>query len=146
VQAAGHSQLIAGTVPCPDSEAVCGDPGALSDTTKLPPYSVAANGLNVTLNVHDVPIANVKDVPGHVPMPVLVNKLLITTPLTISGAVPVELSVIVAPALVVFIFVFGKVVNAGEREAPATGLTPVPVRVATCGDPAALSVTVMLPP
>jgi hypothetical protein len=56
----------------------------------------------------------------------------------LSGAVPVLDSVAANAAEVVPVTVFGKATD-GVRE--ATGAMPVPVKLAVCGDPAALSAT-----
>jgi hypothetical protein len=55
-----------------------------------------------------------------------------------SGAVPVLDSVAASAAEVVPVSVLGKV---GEEVNVAIGAVPVPVRVAVCGDPEALSAT-----
>ena len=55
-----------------------------------------------------------------------------------SGAVPVLDSVAAIAAEVVPVPVFGK---ASDGVSDATGATPVPVKLAVCGDPEALSAT-----
>jgi hypothetical protein len=56
----------------------------------------------------------------------------------LSGAVPVLDSVAANAAEVVPVTVFGK---ATDGVSDATGAMPVPVKLAVCGDPAALSAT-----
>jgi len=131
-------RVACGAVPVPVSVADCGDPVALSATEiaalKLP----ADPGVKVTVMVHVDPAAS------ELPQLFVCPKLLAFVPVT-------EMLVMVSAAVPGFDSVMGKAVAAvptsvlgkarGFGFSVAWGAVPVPVSVADCGDPVALSAT-----
>ena len=120
----------------------------MSVTTRVPLNSVVEDGVAVTKNVQDVPGLSVKEVPTQVPPAIRLNTLFTTTLETTSGAVPVELRVIIVAALEVLTFWLPKANELGVRVAAGVPeRMPVPVKVTACCDPpvGALSVIVIEP-
>jgi len=127
--------------PVPLRAAVCGLPLALSVIVSVPGWLPVAVGANFTLMVHCPPAAieavQVLVCEYGAPAAMLVSE---------SEAVPELVSVMVCAALVVLIVWFPKARLVGASvTAGAVTLVPVPLKVAVCGLPAALSVMVMVP-
>jgi hypothetical protein len=121
--------------------AVCGLPLALSVTVSVPGWLPVAVGVNVTLMAHWPPAAI-----EAAQVLVCAYGALAAMLVSESEAVPEFVSVMVCAALVVLIAWFpnARLVGASVT-AGAVTLVPVPVRLAVCGLPAALSVMVSVP-
>jgi hypothetical protein len=133
-------QGAADATPVPVRLAVCGDPEALSATDSVAAKLAAVAGVNVTYMKQLEPAANVAP---QAFAPVVNAKSLGLAPVRLAtmlfnGAVPVFDSVAANAAEVVPVTVFGK---ASDGVSEATGAVPVPVKLAVCGDPEALSAT-----
>jgi hypothetical protein len=128
-------------VPVPLSEAVCGDPAALSATLTVAVKAEPESGVKVTETVQFVPAASV------VPQLVVSAKSAGLAPARVmpemvSAALPVLERVSVCGAVVLPTLVVAKVSVEGVSEAIGAGTAvPVPVRVTTRGEPAALLAT-----
>ena len=126
------------TIPVPLRLTVWGLPAPLSVTLNVPLRGPDAEGVKVTLILQLPPAANV--VPQLL---VCAKSPLAEMPVMVSGPVPLFVRVTVCAALVVPMFCPAKVRLVGDR--PAEGTVPVPLRLAVCGLPAALSVTLTVP-
>jgi hypothetical protein len=127
-----------GGVPVPVTAADCGDPLALSATEMAAVRLAAVAGVNVTVIVQLAPAAR------EVPQLFVCPKLLALVPVTemlvmVSAAVPGFESVIGNGVAAVPISVLGNASGFGLSS--ACGAVPVPVTVADCGEPVALSAT-----
>ena len=124
---------------------VCGEPVALSVTSRLPVTLPAMAGEKVTEMVQLAPAAS--DGPQLL---VSLNRpisgeLGAVMPVMVNGTLPVLLSVTVCAAEVVPA-VAEKLSDEGESEATGRGAAvPIPVKLIICGEPVALSLTRMLP-
>jgi len=127
--------------PVPLRVEVWGEPLALSATETLAVNAPPASGVNVTEMTQDPAAASVvpqllvwaKSV-GLAPVSVM--------PEIVSAALPGFESVTVARAEVDPTLVLAKMTEVGESTACGAAATvPVPLRVATCGEPVALSAT-----
>jgi hypothetical protein len=128
-------------VPVPLSDAVCGEPVALSATEIVAPNVAADSGVKVT------EIVQVADAASVAPQVVVSAKSAgfapaIEMPVMLRVALPGFDSVIVWAAEVTFTVVLGKVRVLGASSACGVGTAvPVPLTVAVCGEPVALSAT-----
>jgi hypothetical protein len=126
-------------VPVPLSDAVCGDPLALSATDSVALYACAAAGENVTVIVQFAPAASVP------PQVVVFEKSVVSLsvmPLIFNTALPVFDNVVDTAADVDPTAVLAKLSVVGDSDATGAGAgVPVPLSAAVCGEPAALSAT-----
>ena len=121
----------------PSKETVCGLPLALSLTETVPKLKELDGGIHLTVMVQDFPaprfvsqlFVSEKAAPV-IPMPVMLNVVL-----------PKLVSVTDFPGLVVPTSWAAKVTLVGDKVAFGPETTPVPLREAICGLPAALSET-----
>ena len=126
--------------PVPVRLTVCGLAAVLSITLKLPVRVPDAVGENVTLIAQFPPTAT------ELPQLFFSAKSPLVEIVAIAKATePVFVSVTVCAVLVVPTFWLEKVREAGERLAVVVDDVAVPVRLAVCGLPEALSVTLKLP-
>jgi hypothetical protein len=130
-------------VPVPDSDTVCGLPGAFDATVMLPLRAPAASGLNATVTLQFEPATTTPQV-----LPTIGNSdaELDSTLVIVADAVPVLLIVICVPAVCTPTadeprFALAGTLSAGE---PAT-VWPVPLTANDCGLPVPLLVTVIWP-
>jgi hypothetical protein len=132
--------VVVDGVAVPVRPTVCGLPGALSLTLKLPVRVPDAVGVNVTLMAQFPPAA--RELPQ---LSVSAKSPLVMMLVMVRVAVPVFDSVTVCAALVVPTVWLAKVSEVGERLAVVVDSVPVPVRPTVCGLPEALSLTLKLP-
>jgi len=125
-------------VPVPDSDTVCGLPGALSVTETAALLDPVADGRNVTLIVQLAPAAKLdphvvvrEKSPALVPVTVML--------LIVMLEFPVFVRVVLRAVLVMFTAWTPNAREAGDRL--AVGLVPVPLNETVCGLPLALSAT-----
>jgi hypothetical protein len=124
------------STPVPLKLTACGLPDALSVTLSVPVRAPVAVGVKVTLIVQLDPAVNAD------PQLLVWLKLPLAAMLLMaSDAVPLFESVTGCDVLGVFNGVAANVRLVGEREAPGEVATPVPLRLAVCGLPDALSAT-----
>lgn len=127
-------------IPVPDKEATCGDPEALSVIVTAPVLPPVAVGVKVTFSEHVASEANVP--PQFVAGTVTTAKSpLATTELIVNVPVPVLVRIMLRTELVVERVCSPNAKDVGLRLTPGVRDTPVPVTVAVCGDPVALSNT-----
>src|SRR4051812_22480441 len=125
-------------MPVPLSGALCGPPGASSETVSVPTRGPVVVGAKVVLIEQDALTASVAGAIGHV---LVRAKSLPVTAMAVmaSGAVPVLVNVVVRAALVVPTSWEPNAWLAGLRL--AAGAVPVPDSATACGEPAASSAT-----
>jgi hypothetical protein len=127
-------------VPVPLRETVCGLPGALSVTERVPLRLPVALGVKVTLTVQLAPAAN------ELPQVLVSAKSPALVPVI---AMPVMLKVVVPTLVRVTVFAGLVVPTATEPKSKLVGesfaVVPIPLSVTFCGLPGALSVTDSLP-
>lgn len=127
-----------GEFPVPLRLTVCRPPAELSLTLKVPVRVPVVVGVNVTL------MEQLEFAARLVPQVLVCEKSPVTEiPLIESAAVPVLLSVTVCGVLLLPTTTPLNVRLEGDRL--AMGAVPVPERLAVCGLPTALSVTVIVP-
>jgi hypothetical protein len=130
-------RLTAGAVPVPVSVTFCGDPVALSAIFSVAVRVPVAAGLKLTVIVQNPLAATLApQVLVSEKAVALVPLRVIAEALSVSGAVPVLVSVTGSVAVVPS-GVPGKVSVVGARL--TAGAVPVPLSATCCGDPAALS-------
>lgn len=131
-------QCCPGYLPVPVRVEICGLPGALSLTDKVPVAAPVCVGVKTTLNVH-------LDLAARLDEQVVVETLkgpVVEALMPVKDTVPRLSSVNVFAALDVPTAVFGKFADAGVSLAATP---PVPERATVCGLPGALSVIVKVP-
>ena len=135
-------KVTAGTVaiPVPLSAMVCGDPGTLSEMTRLAVRWPGVVGLKTSEIVQLADGAT-----GDVQLLVTLNSVGLgpvrETEETCKGALPELMAVRVCGALDDPWLVAGKDGVAGEKVTAGTAAEPVPLRARVCGEPGALSAT-----
>jgi preprotein translocase subunit SecB len=139
-------KLTTGAVPVPLRVTFCGEPVALSATLTAAVNAPDATGVNFTVIVqlaltatlapqvsvseNELELAPVIEIPNP-------------APLRLNAPVPVFLSVTAWVAADEPTAVLAKVRVAGVKLTAGTGVVPVPVRATACGDPLALSATLI---
>jgi hypothetical protein len=130
-----------GATPVPDRLIVCGLPAALSMIVTAPVWVPVAVGENVTLIAQE-PLTGIELIVQLLFCP---NGTLAAIVVTVSGKVPVLVTVTVWGELGVLIAWFAKARLADDRLTTGAGAKPVPVKPICCGLPMALSLIVTVP-